>query len=288
MTDELERLMQLVRDADEEGDYERALIHLEKAQKLAPDDEGIALDLVETHWQLGNEDSAKQINDQLLENNPDNPDALNNKALIIWRNGGGKEALPHLIKSLEVDKEQTEIWVQLALMHNELENYDEAKKCLVEVLNRDPAHEQGMITKAEVHSFSGEDEDAIKAYEKYFELYPTGVYGHRSYARHLAGKGDYNKSIDHLSKALAIAPEQGDVIIDEMSMVCNLRDKRYEQEEKQIENRQEEEEKTLRDFEKWALAPKRRDDFLRELRGMGKGWNKPKGFGRHRKEKETL
>jgi tetratricopeptide (TPR) repeat protein len=125
----------------------------------------------------GNPDTARGIADQIRREWQDSGSASIN-LLIQWADKAVSEeknaaAFDFLDEAIRLKPDYVEGWNRRATLHFKLGNYRKSMSDINRVLAIEPRHFGALAGMAAILAQSGRDEMAMKAWEKFLDIYPT-------------------------------------------------------------------------------------------------------------------
>lgn len=125
----------------------------------------------------GNPDTARGIADQIRREWQDSGSASIN-LLIQWADKAVTEqknaaALDFLDEAIRLKPDYVEGWNRRATLHFKMGNYRKSMSDINEVLRIEPRHFGALAGMAAIMAQTGRDEMALKAWERFLEVYPT-------------------------------------------------------------------------------------------------------------------
>ncbi|WP_337180918.1 hypothetical protein [Shinella sp.] len=133
--------------------------------------------LFDTLKREGNPGVAKGIADQIRREWQDSGSATVN-LLIQWADKAMTEdknvaALDYLDEAIRLKPDYVEAWNRRATLHFKMGNYRKSMSDINRVLAIEPRHFGALAGMAAIMSQTGRDEMALKAWEKFLDIYPT-------------------------------------------------------------------------------------------------------------------
>jgi len=133
--------------------------------------------LFDTLKREGNPGVAKGIADQIRREWQDSGSATVN-LLIQWADKAMTEdknvaALDYLDEAIRLKPDYVEAWNRRATLHFKMGNYRKSMSDINQVLAIEPRHFGALAGMAAIMSQTGRDEMALKAWEKFLDIYPT-------------------------------------------------------------------------------------------------------------------
>lgn len=125
----------------------------------------------------GNPDTARSIADQIRRQWQDSGSASIN-LLIQWADKAVSEeknavALDFLDEAIRLKPDYVEGWNRRATLHFKLNNYRKSMSDINHVLAIEPRHFGALAGMAAIMTQTGRDEMALKAWERFLDIYPT-------------------------------------------------------------------------------------------------------------------
>jgi tetratricopeptide (TPR) repeat protein len=125
----------------------------------------------------GNPDTARGIADQIRREWQDSGSASIN-LLIQWADKAVSEeknaaALDYLDEAIRLKPDYVEGWNRRATLHFKMGNYRKSMSDINRVLAIEPRHFGSLAGMAAIMAQTGRDEMALKAWERFLEVYPT-------------------------------------------------------------------------------------------------------------------
>jgi len=149
---------------------------------------------------------------QMLEIDPECPEAFNMTGLIADKLGDTNSALKLLTVAAEKSPDSPYMWANLAGIHAKLEDNAAVQLCWERYTELEPSDASGWGGLAEA-CFRREDYAAAqKAFRRYTELEPSDSNGWRRLAVTCHHQKQYRRSIEALQKALELDSENADEI----------------------------------------------------------------------------
>lgn len=125
----------------------------------------------------GNPDTARGIADQIRREWQDSGSASIN-LLIQWADKAVTEqknaaALDFLDEAIRLKPDYVEGWNRRATLHFKMGNYRKSMSDINQVLRIEPRHFGALAGMAAIMAQTGRDEMALKAWERFLDVYPT-------------------------------------------------------------------------------------------------------------------
>lgn len=190
----------------------------------------------ERHFAEGHYDEARRCFEKALLSRPFDAKIHNNLSVTLWQQGSTQDALRHLTQALELDPNDQDVILNCARCFTKLGRKEYAREVLEAYLGRNPwDHEvqkeldrihdgvldgQG-IDHAAFLNEQGEDQfargkkdHARVCFELALEQDPQSARAHNNLGVLFWDHGDGPKALEHLSRAMDLAPEDGEMMLN--------------------------------------------------------------------------
>ncbi len=116
----------------------------------------------------------------------------------------GDDALKYLLKAKEVEPEENQVKVTLALgdIYDKMENFEESEKYYLQILEKAPEKADTYYILADFYSKFGKLAEAESMYEKRIQLNPEDPSGYFYYANFLGNRRKFDESIKFHQKRI--------------------------------------------------------------------------------------
>jgi len=158
------------------------------------------------HYRKGRLADAVKAYNQALEIDPENPDAWNNKGLILAVAGNYREALKCHLKASDLDPENVDAISNVGMIHTKLDNTEKALEWYDRALEMDPAHETTWNNKGNLLSKMGNYEEALKCYDRALKINPEYMAAMNNKAVELIHLKRYDEALNLLNSVLKSRP----------------------------------------------------------------------------------
>ncbi len=177
------------------------------------------------HFNNQNQRKAEEIFQKVIDQNRHFADVYNLMGLISHNDGRYGEAIEHFEKALKINPHYTEAMLNLAILYNDLHDYDKAKKLVVRSKKdakststaMDPFIRSKLANKhAEVGDWYrgvGAFKQAVEEYHKALELEPKYVDIRTKAAICMREQGLKQKAVDELKLALKDNPDSPEALM---------------------------------------------------------------------------
>ncbi|MCF8360874.1 MAG: ammonia-forming cytochrome c nitrite reductase subunit c552 [Prolixibacteraceae bacterium] len=191
------------------GMFNKAIEHFHKAAELESEVVSPMVNASMAYSMLGNTDMAEQELLKALKKDPGNAAANFNYGLLLGQFQRFNEAKKHLENALESDSTMSAAAYNLAVISSR-NSLDEAIKYSALAARTNPTEPRYTYTLAYYQSLAGKDDLAIQTAQKAIESHPGYVDSYLFIAGIYEKRGDYNRAIMYLNKAVKNAgiPEQ--------------------------------------------------------------------------------
>jgi tetratricopeptide (TPR) repeat protein len=132
---------------------------------------------------LGHLDEAVAHYTRVLEIQPENTDAWNNKGVCLRKLGKLVEALACYERATEVDRHNASAWSNKGNCLYALGRFSEALATLVRAIDEDAKNESAWLNKALVEERLGRPREAVESYRRFLALHPVQYAAHIPFAR---------------------------------------------------------------------------------------------------------
>lgn len=150
----------------EERDVALAIVYAKRRLRLDPDDEG-ALSLLAYHQYLAEDlEGAEKTYDHLIEIDPENGAAYNNKALIYKRRKAYAEEEALYRVALAIDPEDETAMNNLAVNLSHQGRYDEALATMERLEKLLPGDPYSDLHRAKIHADMGNTAEALRYFDR--------------------------------------------------------------------------------------------------------------------------
>ena len=184
--------------------------------KLSPDDLSLKYKLAESYENSGNIDDAINVYNALLEEAPKEDLVWVYKTLgfLYTKKDWPKNAVKNYLKALELDKEDVNLYYNLAELYGRIGNKGEADKYLNMAIDRKPDDIESRLKIAEGLIKKKEYKDAESHLDAVLKIKPKSVEAWLLLADMAEKKGDKKKLKEYYTKILSIVPDNRAVIFN--------------------------------------------------------------------------
>ena len=196
----------------EKGDLPRAEAHLREAIRLSPafrSEAVVALGAVLAG--SGRLEDAQKEYEKVLEKDPSNPDARNNRAIALYRSGHPEEATAELRRLVARFPHHADAWNNLAVIAIDEENWKMAEKAARRAVEINPFMAPGWNNLGIALDEQKRWKDAEQAYLKALEVDPTYWQAGLNCGITLEKTGRADEAIRVLEKTLDTGPPRAEI-----------------------------------------------------------------------------
>ncbi|MFA6261455.1 MAG: tetratricopeptide repeat protein [Bacteroidia bacterium] len=141
---------------------------------------------------------------EALKLRPNSIEVLNNLSASYFREGNSKASIEILLQMKSIDSTFTGTYVNLGYQFQQMENYIEAERYLLEGLKIEPK-DAFMLNNLGYTQFKlGKVDEAIKSINKSIAVNPSNSYCYRNLALIYAGQKNNLKACENINKALGL------------------------------------------------------------------------------------
>lgn len=198
----------------DQGKVKDAIEKLKKAQKMAPDDMGVKLDLGEAMLLMEDYDAALVSARLVIRAEPKKVKGYILKAKAEIKLKRTEDAVVSLEKALELDPESEYALIGLGVTYLELGNKEQANKNLDKLLELYPQSVDARLAYARSKLKMGQVDDAISSFEKAIEINPLDDHAYLELGKIHIMRKDYARAIEPLKRARELAPGSIEALLD--------------------------------------------------------------------------
>ena len=174
-----------------------------------PQEEAIRANLqkgLEFH-QAGRLDEAEAIYHNILEVQPDQPEALHLVGFLFHQRGQQEKAVTWIRKAIDANPNHPLFFSNLGIVLCELDRRDEAIDCYRKALEIQPDFYNALCNLGNALHDKGERKEGIACYRKALEIQPNLHAGHNNLGNALQGDGQLEEAILSYQKAIEVKPD---------------------------------------------------------------------------------
>ena len=154
---------------------------------------------------------AESLYRQVLQAEPNQPDALHLLGLIAQQAGQSASAIDLIRKAIKINQHNPDYYHNLGVVYESLKKYDAAIQCNMRAIQLRPDFFASRFSLANDYRLAGRLEEAVGEYRNALMLRPDAaeVYSNLGAAQEALGRSQ--EAVDNLRKALEIQPDQPDM-----------------------------------------------------------------------------
>ena len=206
------RELQLGYLAMDEGDFETAIGHYEKARDFSLGDEqryNALFGLGSAALELGRLDQARAVFDEAHELKPGEVECTVMLGVTCRRQGDLKNAVTYLAEAAARDPEFAQAFVELGITYGALERHADAQRICQEVLRTDPENIEARLGLAVALFHQDDNAAAVREFREVLDRDPENVRAHYGYGLALFFEGDREGAKKEIIYLNSHAPELG-------------------------------------------------------------------------------
>ncbi|MCP4252934.1 MAG: tetratricopeptide repeat protein [Candidatus Scalindua sp.] len=167
---------------------------------------GNALQIALKHHQAGQLQDAVSIYDQILQENPNHPDALNLSGLIAHQTNNNVKAAELINKAILNNPENPDYYYNLGIVLSALEKWKEAIHAYRQAIRLKPDYFEALNNLGNILREHSNTDSAIEIYNKALKLKPDCVEVWNNLGNVLKVQGKIENAIENYKKAIQIKP----------------------------------------------------------------------------------
>jgi arylsulfatase A-like enzyme/Tfp pilus assembly protein PilF len=146
---------------------------------------------------------------ELLNEEPDNPNVVYFLAYMNAQMGRLDEAIAYYKRLYEIQPTSQKVWNNLGVLYNQQGRNKEARECFEKALEQDPYNANACYNVASVYSEDGDQERAEEYLKRAVELMPSFSKAYNNLGTLYAQAGKYKEAAEAYKKATSIEPNLG-------------------------------------------------------------------------------
>jgi len=206
------RELQLGYVALDEGDWETAIVHYEKARDLALGDEqryNALFGLGSAVLELGRFDQARAVFEEAHELKPGEVECTFMLGVTCRRQGDLKNAVTYLAEAAARDPEFTQAFVELGITYGALDRHADAQRICQEALRNDPENTEARLGLAVALYHQDDYAAAILQFREVLDRDPENIRAHYGLGLALFFDGDREGAKKEIIYLNSRAPDLG-------------------------------------------------------------------------------
>jgi tetratricopeptide (TPR) repeat protein len=166
-----------------------------------------ALAIALRHYQAGRLAAAEQLCRQILQADPDRPDALNLLGLVAYRSGRYGVAVDYIGRALALRPQAAGYHLNLGAAHAAMQQFDEAAACYGRALEIQPNLAEAHGNLGDLCEARGQSGQAIACYRRALELQPADALAGHRLGLILQRQGEFDEALACYRGAIAVQPD---------------------------------------------------------------------------------
>lgn len=191
----------------DEGNLDGAIVHLQNARQIKPDDPKAAFNLGNALIQKGRLNDGIENLTQALQFKPDYAEAHINLASAFLKVDRVDDAINHYQKALQIEPNQATAWNDLGYALLQKGKVDEATSCIHKATHLDRNEPDAWNNLGNAMIQEGNADDAITDYHTALQLKPDYPEANYNLGTALIQKGRMDDAISHFQLALQFKPD---------------------------------------------------------------------------------
>ena len=188
------------------ADDREAVGHLERARRLAPDDEAVLAQLIGSYGNVGHFDQAERLYEEAIGIHPASAEIPYHWGLALFKQGRYNQAIDVWLQAAEADDEFPELHLSMARAFGALGDLDRAYKELERELDLYPDSREARLALGGYHVQHGEPKRAVEIYRELLSEAEDDSHVHLDLGVALMHLGQDAKARKHLLRALELSP----------------------------------------------------------------------------------
>ncbi len=199
---DVDAMHDVARRAIARGDTTTAIVQLEKATAIRPDDATLWCSLGAAHRHNDDFEAARLAYERALLLKPNYLQVLSNMGEWYIAKGDTKEALEWFDKALDFAPDFFEARLNKIAALFELARYDEAREAAQQLVADEPDRPEPYLNLGNVLVHTGKAKEGLKQYQKALELRPAYLEAHFNLASLMGSKDDLIAAIGYLERQI--------------------------------------------------------------------------------------
>jgi tetratricopeptide (TPR) repeat protein len=166
-----------------------------------------ALAIALQHHQAGRLQAAEQIYRQILQAEPDQPDALHLLGVIAHQGGKHAIAVAYIARAIELKENEAAFHNNLGEAHRALYRIPEAIACFRRALELKPDFAQAQYNLGNAFSDQGKRDESLACYRRALDLKPDYAEAHNNLGNALKEQGKLDEAVTSYRQALDLKPD---------------------------------------------------------------------------------
>jgi glycosyltransferase involved in cell wall biosynthesis/Tfp pilus assembly protein PilF len=183
-------------------DFEKALMHLSKADNMSECNLGIKKMLGIVYFSMHNYHDAKEIFEKILEKDDADAEACRYLAQIHVTENEHRKGIEFLKHASQIDPNNAEVWNDLGALCFSVRDFDEAERFLLEAIEQDDGYALPYLNLMDVYLKRGNTEAAKRVVDDFVQIFPDHPAGAKYLGIVCRLEGSFYEAIRHLLVAM--------------------------------------------------------------------------------------
>lgn len=194
---DVEEMEEIIEYYIEQEELTKAIAAVDFGLSQHPNEATILILKSEIHLELDQSKQALESLQNAIAHNPCNPEVYSAMGGVYSRLKSPREAIYYYEKSLEYfsDEEREEVLFDIAFEYQNLRQFNDALKCLKEILESNPQNETAMFEVGLCYSEMDMDNEAVTYFSQYLDEYPYSYIGWFNLANSYMKQGKFDDAI---------------------------------------------------------------------------------------------
>jgi len=165
------------------------------------------------HHKVGQLDEAEKGYQKVLEQYPNQPDALHLFGVISHQRGKHEAAIELIQKAIQINPQNGTYYNNLGVTLKERGNLVESIECYGKAIAFNPNYAEAYVNMGMALNDQGKPDEAVSYYQKVLEIHPNYAEAYNHIGLVLKGQGRFDEAMTSYRKALEINPNYADAYI---------------------------------------------------------------------------
>jgi len=183
-----------------------SIAYLKQALAINPDFTEAHVELGRVYDRVHMYDSALIHDDKALKKKPLNATANNNMGSVLITLGRYKEAIPFLMRSMEINPNFSFVYLNLARSYKQLQQYDSAAFYYSEMLQFDPNYLDAQLELATVYFIQQKYDDAAMHFKVVAQLKPQDPDAANNLGAAYLNAKKYQPAVEEFKRSISLNP----------------------------------------------------------------------------------
>lgn len=159
-----------------------------------------------SHIQNREFEEAQKLYLQILEDEPDNLEAIGNMGVVLKLQNRPEEALEQYTKAISKDDTYVTAYMNRANLLRSLNRLKEAKHDYLSVLNLEPKNAEALNALGSVYETGGKQKEALEFYQRAVSADSSFYKAYNNCAVSLYAQGNYKEAISYFEQTIKLNP----------------------------------------------------------------------------------